>query len=270
MIQVCSPSWSCLLSLLFVLFCHFFCPTCCFAVDITEDGRIRQRKPETNYEGKVLPCDILLIHGSCVVNEAMLTGESIPKVKESINKDDLSENGMIGVDITKSSRWIRHLLLGGTLIQQHNNNPFEQQSQLQHIPPSPDNGCLGIVLRTGFATTQGELMRKILFATEGTSTGSSSSKETFSFIAILVLFALFAAGAVLKEGIYDEKRNKFRLVLHCIMIITSVVPPELPMELSLAVRLILCRAAIVSKLLLVVSFLLCCSLSSSFVHPVGD
>jgi cation-transporting ATPase 13A1 len=75
-------------------------------------------------------------------------------------------------------------------------------------------------------------MRKILFATESTT---GNSKETFGFIAVLVLFAIVAAGFVLHEGVNDAKRNKFRLVLHCIMIITSVVPPELPMELSLAV-----------------------------------
>ena len=45
---------------------------------------------------------------------------------------------------------------------------------------------------------------------------------------------MIASLAVLREGLEDENRNKFRLSLHCIMILTSVVPPELPMELSLA------------------------------------
>ena len=47
---------------------------------------------------------------------------------------------------------------------------------------------------------------------------------------------------MLYGGLADAKRNKllFRLVLHCIMIVTSVVVPlELPMELSLAVMIII-------------------------------
>lgn len=35
---------------------------------------------------KTLPCDFLLISGNCVVNESILTGESIPQIKDSIEK----------------------------------------------------------------------------------------------------------------------------------------------------------------------------------------
>ena len=53
-------------------------------------------------------------------------------------------------------------------------------------------------------------------------------------VGVLIIFAIVASAAVLHKGLHDENRNKFRLALHCIMILTSVVPPELPMELSLA------------------------------------
>jgi cation-transporting ATPase 13A1 len=63
----------------------------------------------------------------------------------------------------------------------------------------------------------------------------SSSSDTYVFIGLLVVFAVATAWNVLVDGLRDPNRNKFKLMLHTIIIITSVVPPELPMELSLAV-----------------------------------
>jgi cation-transporting ATPase 13A3/4/5 len=35
-------------------------------------------------ENTAMPCDLLLLTGSCIVNESMLTGESIPVIKNSL------------------------------------------------------------------------------------------------------------------------------------------------------------------------------------------
>jgi len=35
-------------------------------------------------EMKNMPCDLVLLTGSCIVNESMLTGESIPVIKNSL------------------------------------------------------------------------------------------------------------------------------------------------------------------------------------------
>jgi cation-transporting ATPase 13A1 len=43
-------------------------------------------------KGMTMPCDLLMISGSAVVNESILTGESQPLIKEGIgSKEDQDE-----------------------------------------------------------------------------------------------------------------------------------------------------------------------------------
>jgi len=76
-------------------------------------------------------------------------------------------------------------------------------------------------------------MRTILFSTERVTI---ESKETYFYLLILLCFALAASYHVLMEGLKDPDRSRQKLLLRCVLIITNVVPPELPMELSMAVN----------------------------------
>lgn len=167
----------------------------------------------------VIPADLLLVAGTAMTTEAMLTGESTPQRKHPIRHRDPTETLTLPLDRT-------HVLYGGTRILQHEG---DMSSKLR----TPDGGCLAVVLRTGFGTAQGELMRTIIFASERVT---ANSRETGLFILFLLVFALAASIHVLREGLADPTRDRYKLFLNCVMILTSVIPPELPMELSIAVN----------------------------------
>ncbi|KAN0084090.1 hypothetical protein V8E55_007594 [Tylopilus felleus] len=169
----------------------------------------------------VVPADVLLVHGTCIVNEAMLSGESTPLLKESIQLLDTSDK--IDADGVHKNE----VLFSGTKVLQ-----ASPTSQGQTSAGTPDGGCLGVVLRTGFGTAQGQLVRTMIFSTERVS---ANNLESFLFIGFLLIFAIAASWYVWVKGI-ERDLKKSKLLLDCVLIITSVVPPELPMELSLAVN----------------------------------
>lgn len=174
----------------------------------------------TPHDDLSIPCDMLLLEGSCIVNEAMLSGESTPLLKESI--ENRENNSCYQPDtLDKGS-----LLHGGTSCLQ------VTAPEHSSIKLAPDNGAIAIVTKTGFETTQGSLVRVMIFSSERMSV---ANKEALFFILFLLVFAIVAARYVWVEGT-KMGRVQSKLILDCIIVLTSVVPPELPMELTMAVN----------------------------------
>ena len=174
-------------------------------------------------------CDMLLLSGSVIVNESMLTGESVPQIKDSVTK----MKGLSNLYLDTKLKHKNLIILAGTkVVKTERNEKYESLPKNVKTPP-PDNGAICLVIETGFNTTQGKLLRRVIYNKENAK--ENNKNEALILICILLIISLMASYYVLIEEIQRNGTISFKLLLRCIIIITSIVPADLPIELSLII-----------------------------------
>lgn len=157
-------------------------------------------------DGADLPCDALLVAGECLVNEAMLTGESVPSAKSP------APPAAAGVPHPARAQ-----LSGGTRV-------------MQIRPPACGGPVLAVACRTGYESEKGRLVRAILFPRAGRL---DLGRDAARFVA-WVLLPMALAGGVASCAHALARGDAFTLA-SALDLVSIAVPPALPAAMLVCV-----------------------------------
>ncbi|NWI10486.1 AT132 ATPase, partial [Crypturellus soui] len=160
-------------------------------------------------EGLLVPCDAALLTGECMVNESMLTGESVP-----VMKTPLPAGGRGARAVYSPEEHRRHTLFCGTQVIQAKSYVGKE--------------VLAVVTRTGFCTAKGDLISSILYP----------KPVSFKFYKDAVKFVLFLAILALIGTLYSILiliKNQVpvgQIIIRALDLVTVIVPPALPAAMT--------------------------------------
>uniref|UniRef100_A0A8C2TMZ7 Polyamine-transporting ATPase 13A3 n=1 Tax=Coturnix japonica TaxID=93934 RepID=A0A8C2TMZ7_COTJA len=162
--------------------------------------------------GTIMPCDAVLLSGTCIVNESMLTGESVPVTK--INLPNPSEYPKAtGDEIYSPEAHKRHTLFCGT-------NVIQTRFYTGELVKA-------LVVRTGFNTAKGQLVRSILYPKP---TDFKLYRDAYWFLLSLVVVAGIGFIYTIVNSILNEVSHT--IIIESLDIITITVPPALPAAMT--------------------------------------
>ncbi|CAD8212685.1 unnamed protein product [Paramecium pentaurelia] len=153
------------------------------------------------HDNQQLNCDSILISGDVMVNEATLTGESIPVPKQSIKEltNEISLN----------------TLFEGTKV--------IQVSQYQQN--------IALVIRTGYSSVRGQYFRNVIFPPPPSR---QFYLQACKFLVILGLFILAIFTLLYLTQYQNMNYSSKLIIIRYLDVITWIVPPALPIFFSLA------------------------------------
>ncbi|XP_035375922.1 probable cation-transporting ATPase 13A3 [Electrophorus electricus] len=159
--------------------------------------------------GMVMPCDAALLNGTCIVNESMLTGESVP-----VTKTSLPSAGLEGESVYTTRDHKRHTLFCGTKV-----------IQTRFYSGEP---VKALVVRTGFSTEKGQLVCSILYPKP-----SDFKLYRDAYLFLLCLVGVAAVGFIytIVLNIMNKVPTK-TIITESLDIITITVPPALPAAMT--------------------------------------
>ena len=173
-------------------------------------------------DGQNVPCDCILLSGSVIVNESMLTGESTPILKGHL------PNTNNFFDYEKDDKY---MLFGGTKIVQKR--------------PENKEKILCLCYGTGFNTLRGNLIRSVLYPKKADDKFMKDSHKVLKIIGIVFVVGFLAIlpKRIIdiindnKSGEKDTKSGVSDLIIEIFDLLTQAVPPELPLCLSICLSI---------------------------------
>ncbi|XP_017853574.1 probable cation-transporting ATPase 13A3 isoform X2 [Drosophila busckii] len=156
--------------------------------------------------GCTMQCDAVLLSGNCILDESMLTGESVPVTKTPLPmKRDI---------IFDKKEHARHTLFCGTKV-----------IQTRYIGSKK---VLAFVINTGNITAKGGLIRSILYPPP---VDYKFEQDSYKFIQCLAAIACLGFVYTLVTKIL-RGTDPIKIVVESLDLITIVVPPALPAAMT--------------------------------------
>ncbi|XP_067167335.1 polyamine-transporting ATPase 13A2 isoform X3 [Apteryx mantelli] len=160
-------------------------------------------------DGMLVPCDAALLTGECMVNESMLTGESVP-----VMKTPLPAGSQAASTIYSPEEHKRHTLFCGTQVIQAKSYVGKE--------------VLAVVTRTGFCTAKGDLISSILYPKPVSFKFYKDAMKFVLFLAVLAFIGtLYSILILIKNQVPVGQ-----IIVRALDLVTVIVPPALPAAMT--------------------------------------